>query len=178
LSNNAFLDRVVGGWTLGGRETIASGDPLLLNGNRNTVNNLTQAGVVFGGGFTPDQLQKALSRVSGGFSSTALISNVASIATITKTATASTSQVNPALYAPASTPGQYAAFVFLRNNNLYTFDMSVNKEVRITEGLRLTLRLVALNFLNHPFFEIGNTDPTSTSFGQITAPAAGVRNQG
>jgi len=178
LSNNAILDRLVGGWTLGGRETIASGDPLLLNGGRNTVNNLTQAGVVFGGGFTPEQLQKALSKVAGGFSSTALISNIASIATITQTGTVSSSQVKPELYAPASTPGQYGAFIYLRNNNLYTFDMSINKDVRITERMRLTLRLVALNFLNHPFFEIGNSNPTSTSFGQITAPAAGQRNQG
>jgi hypothetical protein len=178
LSSNAILDRLVGGWTLGGTETIASGDPLLLNGGRNTVNNLTQAGVVFGNGFTPEQLQKALSTVSGGFSSTALISNVANIATITKTATASTSQVNPALYAPASTPGQYGAFVYLRNSNLYLLNMSLNKEVRFTERWRMTFRLVALNFLNHPFFEIGNSDPTSTSFGQITAPAPGVRNQG
>src|SRR5581483_351216 len=60
LSNNALLDRIVGGWTLGGRETIASGNPLLLNGGRNTVNNLSQSGVVFGNGFTPEQLQKAL----------------------------------------------------------------------------------------------------------------------
>ncbi len=178
LSKNALLDRAVGGWTLGGRETIASGDPLLLNGGRNTVNNLTQSGVVFGNGFTPEQLQKALSKVSGGFSSTALISDVASIATITRTSTASTSQVNPDLYGPASTPGQYGAFVYLRNNNLYLFDMSLNKEVRFTERWRMTFRLVALNFLNHPFFEIGNSNPTSTSFGQITAPAAGVRNQG
>jgi hypothetical protein len=178
LSNNAILDRVVGGWTLGGRQTMASGDPVLLNGGRNTVSNLTQAGVVFGNDFTPEQLQKALSKVAGGFSSTALISNVASIATITQTATASTSQVKPELYAPASTPGQFAAFIYLRNNNLYTFDMSVNKDVRITEGWRLTLRLVALNVLNHPFFEIGSPIPTSTSFGQITAPPAGQRNQG
>lgn len=174
LSNNALLDRVVGNWTIGGRETIASGHPLLLNGGRNTVNNLTQAGVVFGSGFTPEQLQKALSTVSGGFSSTALISNIASIATITQTATASTSQVKPELYAPASTPGQYASFVYLRNNNLYTFDMSVNKEVRFTERFRLTLRLVALNFLNHPFFDIGNSSPTSTTFGQVTS-ASGTR---
>jgi len=174
LSSNAVLDRVVGGWTLGGRETIASGHPFLLNGGRNTVNNLTQAGVVFGGGFTPEQLQQALSRVSGGFSSTALISNVASIATINQTATASTSQVKPDLYAPASTPGQYAAFVYLRNNNLYTLDMSINKDVRITERWRLTLRLVALNFLNHPFFDVGNSGPTSTAFGQITG-ASGTR---
>jgi hypothetical protein len=176
LSSNAFLDRVVGGWTLGGRETIASGNPFLLNGGRNTVNNLTQAGVVFGGGFTPEQLQKALSTVTGGFSRTALISNVASIATITQTATASTSQAKPDLYAPASTPGQYGAFTYLRHNNLYILDMSVNKEVRLTERLRMTFRLVALNFLNHPFFEIntGNTSPTSTAFGQITA-AQGTR---
>lgn len=174
LGNNAVLDRVVGNWTIGGRETIASGHPLLLNGGRNTVNNLTQAGVVFGNGFTPEQLQKALSKVAGGFSSTALISDIAKIATITQTATASTSQVNSSLFAPASTPGQYAAFVYLRNNNLYTMDMSVNKEVRITERWRLTMRLVALNFLNHPFFDIGNSSPTSTTFGQVTS-ASGTR---
>ncbi len=168
LSSNALLDRVVGGWTLGGTETIASGHPFLLNGGRNTVNNLTQAGVFFKGGFTPEQLQKALSTVSGSFSSTALISNVANIATITKTATASTSQVNPDLYAPASTPGQYGAFVYLRNNNLYLLNMSLNKEVRFTERWRMTFRLVALNFLNHPFFDIATSSPTSTSFGQIT----------
>ncbi len=171
LSSSGLLDRLVGGWTIGGRETIASGHPFILNGGRNTVNNLTQAGVVFGNGFTPEQLQKALSQVSGGFSSTALIANVADIATITRTSTASTSQVKPELYAPASTPGQYGAFVYLRHNNLYILDMSINKEVRITEGLRMTFRLVALNFLNHPFFTIntGNASPTSTAFGQYTA---------
>ena len=169
LSSNALLDRAVGGWTIGGRETIASGHPFLLNGGRSTVNNLTQAGVVFGGGFTAAQLQKALGTVSGGFSSTALISNVASIATITQTATASTSTVNSSLYAPSSTPGQYGEFVYLRNNNLYTLDMSVNKDIRITEKVRVTLRLVALNFLNHPFFDVGNSSPTSTAFGQVTS---------
>jgi hypothetical protein len=114
--------------------------------------------------------------VSGGFTPTSLISNVANIATITKTATANTSQVKPDLYAPASTPGQYGAFVYLRHNNLYLFDMSLNKEVRITERMRLTFRLVALNFLNHPFFEINtdNASPNSTTFGQITT-ASGTR---
>ena len=72
------------------------------------------------------------------------------------------------LYAPASTPGQFAGFVYLRHKPLYIFDMSVNKEIRITEGVRFTMRMVALNFLNHPFFDIGNSSPTSTTFGQIT----------
>lgn len=40
----------------------------------------------------------------------------------------------------------------------------------------MTLRMVALNFLNHPFFEINtnNASPTSTTFGQITT-ANGAR---
>jgi hypothetical protein len=176
LSSSGLLDRIVGGWTLGGRETIASGHPLLLNGGRNTVSNLTQSGVVFGSGFTPEQLQKALSQVSGGFSPTALISNVANIATITTSGSTKTSQVNQSLYAPASTPGQFGAFTYIRHNNLYILDMSINKDIRITERWRMTLRLVALNFLNHPFFEINanNASPISTSFGQITS-ASGTR---
>jgi carboxypeptidase family protein len=161
LANNTLLDRLVGGWALSGRETIASGNPFLLNGGRNTVNNLSQSGVVFGGGLTPEQLQRALSTVVGGFSSTALISDVARLRT-------STGAADPRFYAPGSTPGQYAGFVFLRNNNLYTLDMSINKEIRIHERWRLNVRAVALNFLNHPFFDIANSSPTSTQFGQIT----------
>ena len=173
LAKSGLLDRIVGGWTLGGRETIGSGNPFLLSGGRNTVNNLTQSGVVFLGGFTAEQLQKALSTVGGSFSNTALIANVASIATL-NTSTR-TSQVNSVLYAPASTPGQFAGFVYLRNTPLYILDMSVNKEIRITERLRFTMRLVALNFLNHPFFDIANSSPTSTTFGQITGATNSTR---
>src|SRR6266568_5458145 len=86
LSKSGLLDRIVGGWTFGGRETIGSGNPFLLNGGRNTVNNLNQSGVVFRGGYTAEQLQRALSTVAGGFSSTALIANVASIATLNTSA--------------------------------------------------------------------------------------------
>ena len=110
--------------------------------------------------------------MGGGFSNTALISNVGNIATLNPLTRIS--QVNPALYGPASTPGQFAQFVYLRTNNLYILDMSVNKEIRIAERWRMTLRMVALNFLNHPFFDIGNPNPTSTTFGQITG-ASGTR---
>ncbi len=116
LNSGDLLDRLVGGWTLGGRETIASGYPLLLNGGRNTVSNLTQAGVVFLSSVSARQLQQALSSVGGSFSNTALIADVASIATLNPTAR--TSQVNPTLYAPASTPGQFAGFVYLRHKPL------------------------------------------------------------
>jgi hypothetical protein len=166
LNSNGVLDRVVGGWTLGGRETIGSGHPLLLNGGRNTIHNLSQSGVNLLGGLTQQELQRALSTIAGGFSSTALIADIAGIATINNATR--TSQANPAFFAPATTPGQFAGFVYLRHKPLFIFDMSVNKEIRITEGVRFTMRMVALNFLNHPFFDIGNSSPTSTTFGQIT----------
>jgi len=170
LSSSGLLDRVVGGWTIGGRETFTSGSPVLLSGGRSTVNNLATGvggGVVFGGGFTPEQLQQALGQVTGTVSSTALISNVSSLV-------GSTGAVKPELYAPAGTPGQYSAFVYLRTTNSYQLDMSLNKDIRINERWRVTLRAVALNFLNHPFFALGNTSSTATTFGQVTS-ASGNR---
>jgi hypothetical protein len=173
LSSSGLLDRVVGGWTIGGRETIGSGNPFLLNGGRNTHNNLSQSGVVFGGGFSAEQLQRALTTVSGSFSNTALIADVGSIATVNQAAR--TSQANQALFGPASTPGQFSGFVYLRNTPLYILDMSINKEIPITERVRFTLRLVALNFLNHPFFDIANSSPTGNTFGQITGVSNSTR---
>jgi hypothetical protein len=168
---NPVLERIAGGWTIGGRETIESGNPLLLNGGRNTVNNLSQSGVVLGNGLTAGQLQHALSTISGYYAGgQTLITDIASIANVT----ASTSAPNPASYAPAGIAGQYGQLVYLRNTSYFQFDMSVNKTIPIKERWRLNFTAVALNFLNHPFFQLGNTSPTSSSFGQLSAPAANL----
>ena len=52
--------------------------------------------------------------------------------------------------------------------------MSLNKEVRIKEHLRIGFRLEALNFLNHPFFPLGSTSPTANTFGQISSTVSSV----
>ena len=79
---NPVLDRVVGGWTLGGVEQIATGAPSILNSSRDTFNNRSQSGVTFGNSLTPGQLQHNLATipnmnqvVSGN-----LIANVSSVA--------------------------------------------------------------------------------------------------
>ena len=105
LNKSGLLDRIVGGWTIGGRETIGSGNPFLLNGGRNTVNNLTQSGVVFTGGYTAEQLQSALSTVAGGFSSTALMSNVGTPQTEHRHPRIRRATLRPPLR--ASSPGSY-----------------------------------------------------------------------
>ncbi len=172
--SNPVLDRIVGGWTIGGRESIRTGNPVLLSSGRNTVNNLSTtvgSGVVLGGGLTASQLQHDLSTITGYYAGAkGYITDVASIATVT----ASTSTPNAAFYAPASTPGQYGQFIYLRNNTFFQFDMSINKIIRIKERWRFNFQAEALNFLNHPFFPLGVTSPTATNFGQITS-ATGTR---
>lgn len=168
---NPVLERVVGGWTIGGRESIRTGSPVLLNGGRNTVNNLAQSGVVLGGGLTASQLQHDLSTITGYYSAAkGYITDIGNIATVTS----STSTANPAFYAPASTPGQFAQHIYLRNNTAFQLDMSINKIVPIKERWKLNFQAEALNFLNHPFFPLANTSPTATNFGQITS-AIGTR---
>ena len=60
---NPVLDRMFGGWTIGGVEQIATGAPSILNSSRDTFNNRAQSGVVFGGGLTPGQLQHDLATI-------------------------------------------------------------------------------------------------------------------
>lgn len=166
---NPVLDRVVGGWTLGGVEQIATGAPSILNSSRDTFNNRSQSGVTFGNGLTPSQLQHDLatipnmSQVVGGN----LISNVSSIAQ-------SNGIANPASYGPAATPGVFSDFTYLSANTAFTLNMSLNKAVRIKEHLNVGFRLEVLNFLNHPFFALGSTSVTANTFGQVST-ASGNR---
>jgi len=167
--NNAILDRIAGGWTIGGVEQISTGAPSIISSGRDTFNNLSQSGVVLGNGLTASQLQHDLATIPnknvvvGGN----LISNVASIVQSNGTA-------NPTYYAPASTPGQFSQFVYMYANSGFTLNMSLNKAVRIKERLNVGFRVEAINFLNHPFFGLGSNSVTANSFGQISS-ASGNR---
>jgi hypothetical protein len=167
LTTNGILDRVVGGWTLGGIETISSGGPSLLSSGRNTFTNYTgqTSGVVFGSGLTPDGLRDALSsipdknRVING----ALITNVSNLVQ-------SSGIVDPKYLAPNSTPGDLGQLVYIYGKTTYAYNMSVNKAIRIHERLNVGFRLEAINFLNHPFFtSLGSSTVTGNTFGQVTS---------
>jgi hypothetical protein len=166
---NPILDRVVGGWTLGGVEQISTGAPAILSSGRDTVNNLSQSGVVFGSGLTLNQLQKDLStipnmsQVVGGN----LVGNISSIVQ-------SNGIANPAYYGPASTPGVFGSLAYIYGNTTFTYNMSLSKEARIKERLRMGFRVEAINVLNHPFFSLGSTSVTANTFGQISS-ASGNR---
>jgi hypothetical protein len=162
--NNGIADRVLGGWTLGGIETISTGAPALLSSSRDSYNNLEAGGVEFGS-LTANQLRNDLATIpnmDAVTSSGNLKSNVSAIVN-------SNGSVNPAYYGPNTVAGILGTNVYIYGKNSYTLNMSLNKQVRIHDRLNVGFRLEALNFLNHPFFSsLGSSTSTGTTFGQVS----------
>ncbi len=172
---NGVLERVLGGWTLGGIETISTGGPSLLSSSRYTFNyggasSIDPGGVEFGT-LTPNQLRNDLATIPSldiVTSSGNLKSNVTGIA-------ASNGAANPAYYGPNTIAGVLGTNVYVYGKDTYTLNMSLNKQVRIHDRLNIGFRMEALNFLNHPFFtSLGSTTSTGTTFGQVSS-ASGTR---
>ncbi len=60
-------------------------------------------------------------------------------------------------------------FSGIRSDIQNNWDLSLIKNAKIKEGLRLQFRAEGLNARNHPQFDVPNTTPTSSSFGKVTA---------
>jgi len=63
----------------------------------------------------------------------------------------------------------------VRTDGIYSFDLSLFKDFRLTERLKVQLRGEALNAFNTPRFGGPNTTVTSSSFGAITSQANAPR---
>ena len=53
-----------------------------------------------------------------------------------------------------------------RNQRFLKFDVGVSKNFRIREGMKLQVRVEAINLLNRPYFNVPNLDPGNTTFGR------------
>jgi hypothetical protein len=167
--DNRILDRVAGGWTLGTINTIASGTPSTFLGGHATFNTTADGGVIWGNGLTLSKLLALTGTQEGGFnaSCTCIKTNVGNI-------TQSNGTVNPADVVAAQTPGVIGPLTYYYGKTQFSFAMSLQKQIRINERVRMLLFAEASNWLNHPFFAQGSTSLTSSSFGQITS-ASGNR---
>jgi len=160
-SGSDLVNNAIGGWTLGGTEQIETGTPVLLTSGRDTVSDLASSGVALS--LPTSQLQQSLTTRDG------KVVN-GSLGTAARDQILGTGGIpNPSTYGPASTPGSYGQIAFLRNVPNVSLNMSLNKQIRISERAGLNLRVEDINFLNHPFFNLANTSPTSSSFGLITS---------
>ena len=59
-------------------------------------------------------------------------------------------------------------FAGLRSAAYNSSDMSLLKHVQLHEGLRLEVRVDALNLYNQVTFGVPNTTPTNAAFGAVT----------
>jgi hypothetical protein len=57
----------------------------------------------------------------------------------------------------------------LRSPSLNLWDISLIKQIRISNGVRAQFHAEFLNAFNHPVYANPNTDPTSADFGKVTS---------
>jgi len=150
--DNAVLDGVLGGWTVGAIFRMQSGLPFKLSSGRLTVNQ-SDAGVVLSGTTTASDLQKLVGVFKGSgpdvlFFDPKLIG--------------SGGQASSAFLSPPTTPGEFGSFVYLYGPRFVTTDLSLAKVAPIIkEKLRMEFRAEMVNAFNHPIFEV----PTGGTFG-------------
>lgn len=58
----------------------------------------------------------------------------------------------------------------LRNQRFLKFDVGVSKNFKIREGMKLQIRVDAINVLNRPYFSSPNVTPSSSNFARTVAP--------
>ncbi|HKP69931.1 MAG TPA: hypothetical protein VJV05_11655, partial [Pyrinomonadaceae bacterium] len=58
----------------------------------------------------------------------------------------------------------------MRNQRFLKFDVGISKNFRIREGMKIQIRMDAINLLNTPYFSAPNLTPSSSTFGFTTAP--------
>ncbi len=168
--SNPVVDRIAGGWVLSGVHRLTSGRVFQLTngaGNRQTVNNLTDSGIVLNG-LTVAQLQSKFARFSSGPNKNLIETSGDLIGP--------DGRANPQFLVSPTTPGVFGSFVYLYGPKILVNDLAVTKEVRIRERARFGFQVEALNVFNHPVFAIANANIQATTFGQTTTAAVSPRN--
>src|SRR5262249_46178362 len=56
----------------------------------------------------------------------------------------------------------------LTNPATWNFDLGIRKSVPVTGSQQVQIRIEAFNVLNHPNWDVANSNPNSGSFGQVT----------
>jgi hypothetical protein len=169
LSNNAWLDRAVGGWTIGTTNTITSGGPVQISGGNQTYNNLFDGGIVLHG-ITNKQLQHAV-----GFHS--VPGNPFAHYWIDPKYVDSGVGTNPAFITPNDTPGSIGTRYWMWGNRYWKPNFSVTKWIPIKEAIRFNIQGEFLDAFNHPRWGIGDAGAQDASFGESFGKASGEYTQ-
>lgn len=185
-TNNAALDRVVGGWTAGGVVTAQSGRNFKLQSGYNTYNysnaywpDASDSGVVLNG-ITVSQLQSKVGLYPGPNPAEPKVFLPPSVLT-------SNGSANPSVISPPTTAGQFGQFVYLTGPKFFNTDISLVKSIPVKERVKVNLYAEFLNAFNHANWTVidnfagGTNNPaeyaniTSSTFPKLSL-ANGPRN--
>jgi hypothetical protein len=77
---------------------------------------------------------------------------------------------DPRFYKPGDTPGVIGYAVPYRGRPSFSLDLSISREIPVSERVRMGIKANITNFLNHPFRSgYGNTTITGNTFGQMSS---------
>lgn len=144
LSDNAVLDRIVGGWQVQGVYAFQVGFPIAF-GSFNTGNGNTAGDIFYVGGdiaLPSNQRTTALWFNTSAFSTAAPVSHLRTL------------------------PYRFAD---VRRDNINNVDLSFLKNTRINEKMRIQFKLDLINAFNEPYFVVPVVNQAQTTFGQISA---------
>ncbi|HVG28564.1 MAG TPA: TonB-dependent receptor [Pyrinomonadaceae bacterium] len=173
---NGFVNRLVGGWTLGGIMVWQSRPPFFIASNRATVNQFNPGNnPVDLVGISFEEFKKNLGVFRTPTGIYFINPNLLDIKT-TASGAFQSSTIKPGLMAP-SAPGTFGNFPLnsLNGPSYFNIDASLVKRIPITERFKGELKTTFINILNHPNFVYGTQNFDSTSFGRITAQSGSPR---
>jgi hypothetical protein len=173
---NGFIDRLIGGWTVGSIVTWATRPPWFVTSGRSTFNSfnpgLAPAQLV---GITFEEFKKNLGvfRTPAGvfFVNPDLLDITTNSAGI-----ANGSELKDGLMgAPA--PGEWGNFPMnsLNGPPYFNVDLSLVKRLPINERVKLELKTTFINAFNYTSFAFGNQTFDSANFGRITGISGSPR---
>ncbi len=171
-NEGAWLNRLVGGWQLTGIVSLQTGAPFTPLDPRSTYNitSLATNQSAFTT-LTREQLQSlfGVRRLPDGRILFVDPSILASTGAATNGAGSAAFTGQALFNAPGGQTGNIDRGI-VNGPSYFNIDASLIKNIAITEGTRIQLRVEAFNVLNHTNFYIGNTDDiNSTTFGVISS---------
>ena len=175
-NGNRLVNRLVGGWTVGGILTWQTRPPFFVASNRATVNQFNAANNpvdLAGISFEEFQRNVGLYRHSTGiyFINPELLNIQTNAAGQFVSST-----LKPGLLASPQ-PGSFGNFPInsLNGPSYFNIDASLVKRLAVTERFKLELKTTFINILNHANFVYNTQNFDATDFGRITATSGDPR---
>ena len=184
-SANGFVDKVIGGWTIGSIVTYQGRPPFYFTSGRSTFNctptrSTTSNGCTINGNSAQllipfDDFKKNIGffrRPEGLYFINPDILNI----TTNSAGKFVSSTLKPGILGvpAAGSLGNYP-LNSVGGPNYFNIDMSVVKRLAVTERIRLELKTTFINVLNRPNFVFGNQTFDVTNFGLITSQSGNQR---